>query len=221
MIFAVKGTFDMKKKYFVILLPMLLLVFSLLFPRFWAQRKALEYLDEKYNKSSEVIFLEDVTFGKPQVNIFRRTYSVLMEYGGVVFLVSDGNDTYTEAYQVKRYTELVRSDGMKDLIGAVSTVMLERPTGAAALEKRDVKFQMWLNFLKVFDTKEEYAVAVRRVLDRLEEAELICCDSLETYGYVGEQYMECALAPMWDQPTDAEILSSVTVSSLGIWPDVY
>ena len=54
MIFAVKGAFDMKKKYFVILLPMLLLVFSLLFPRFWAQRKALEYLDEKYNKSSEV-----------------------------------------------------------------------------------------------------------------------------------------------------------------------
>ena len=145
----------------------------------------------------------------------------MMEYGGVVFLVSDGNDTYTEAYQVKRYTELVRSDGMKDLIGAVSTVMLERPTGAAALEKRDVKFQIWLNFLKVFDTKEEYAAAVRRVLDRLEEAELICCDSLETYGYVGEQYMECALAPMWDQPTDAEILSGVTLSSLGIWPDAY
>ena len=56
MIFAVKGAFDMKKKYIVILLPMLLLAFSLLFPRFWAQRKALEYLDEKYNKSSEVIF---------------------------------------------------------------------------------------------------------------------------------------------------------------------
>ena len=88
----------MKKKYIVILLPMLLLAFSLLFPRFWAQRKALEYLDEKYNKSSEVIFLEDVTFGKPQVNIFRRTYSVLMEYGGVVY--HDGNVMETDPLKV-------------------------------------------------------------------------------------------------------------------------
>ena len=212
----------MKKKYFVILLPMLLLVFSLLFPRFWAQRKALEYLDEKYNKSSEVIRLEDVIVDKTRVNIFTGQYSVQLIYGEVMFEVYNGNDTYTARYLAHQYAGVMRSGDMKELVEQVGIgVMMNEPTGAAALEKTDVKFQMTLWFGKPFATEEEYAAAVRRVLDRLEEAELICCDSLETYGYVGEQYMECALAPMWDQPTDAEILSSVTVSSLGIWPDAY
>ena len=204
----------MKKRTIVLLAAALVLVSALLVPRFWAQRRALQYLEEKYNKYSEVIRLEDLTVDKTRVNIFTGQYSVMLTYGEVLFEVYNGNDTYTARYLAHQYAGVMRSGDMKELVEQVGiSVMMNVPTGAAALEKTDVKFQMTLGFRGTFATKEAYAAAVRQALDRLEKENLTACDLLETFGYVGEPgiYMRCSVAPMWEEPTDAEILARVSV----------
>lgn len=206
----------MKKRTIVPIAAALVLAFALLFPRFWARHRALEYLEEKYNKSvvyGEVIRVEDVTVDKIQANVFTGQYSVLMKYDDVLFEVYNGNDTYTERYLGHRYAGVMRSGDMKELVQQVGIVLLNAPTGAAALEKTDVKFQMTLGFQETFATKEAYAAAVRKALERLEEAGLTACDLLETFGYVGEHglHMTCSVSPMWEEPTDAEILARVSV----------
>ena len=209
----------MKKRKNVLIAAALVLAFALLFPRFWVQRRALEYLEETYNKYAvygEVIHLAEVEINKTRVNIFTGDYSVQAVYDNVMFEVYRGGDTYAERYLGRRYAGAMRSGGMDELVDVDGgVVVMERVSGAAALERTDVKFQMFLSFRIAFETKEEYAAAVRRVLDRLEEAGLTACDALRTYGYVHDRFMECTLSPMWDAPTDEEILAAVTLSLLG------
>lgn len=208
----------MKKRKNILIAVVLVLVFVLLFPPFWARYRALEYLEEKYNKYvvyGEVIRLEDVKFDRTRANIFTGDYSVQAVYDNVAFEVYSGRDTYTEDYQQKRYTDLLLSGEMDALIGAVSVTIMDRQSGAAVLDRRDVRFALWLNFEKTFATKEEYAAAVRQVLDRLEEAELTRCDQLHTNGYIDGTYMQCSVYPLLGELTDAEILSAVTIEPPG------
>lgn len=209
----------MKKRKIVLIASASVLVFALLFLPFWARHRALEYLEETYNKYvvyGEVIRLEDLKFGKTRVNIFTGDYSVQAVYDNVMFEVYGGGDTYAERYLGWRYAGVMRSDGMDELVDVDGgVVIMERVFGPAALDRTDVKFQMFLSFRIAFETKEEYAAAVRQVLNRLKETELTGCDALRTYGYVSDRFMECSLSPMWEDPTDAELLDAVTVSKLG------
>jgi len=171
----------------------------------WAKHHAAQYLEEKYG---DAIVVEDVSFHHVRVNPFRGEYTARADYADIEFLISRGSDTYTEAYHMRRYADLLLSNGMDEWIGIDSIVMLDRPSGASVLDNTDVPFHLSLHFNEPFLSKEAFADGVEMVLSQLDAAGLSCCDTLMTYGHVGERRMSCSISPM-TAPAKAEILAAI------------
>jgi len=73
----------------------------------WAKHHAAQYLEEKYG---DAIVVEDVSFHHVRVNPFRGEYTARADYADIEFLISRGSDTYTEAYHMRRYADLLLSN---------------------------------------------------------------------------------------------------------------